>query len=118
MNFITQDNMDFNSNIEKSMRRIGDVGKESQEYLDAAYNGLANDDLQDAFAGEDNRLQRMIYDKTINDGDAVDKSHETVKEEISKITEFKVKDILNAFDKNGFTLDITETHVSDKPIVK
>jgi hypothetical protein len=116
-NFIINDNNhDFYSNIEKTVKRIGDVGDESDKYKDAAFHQLSDEIVQDDYM-EENRLQRMQYGSPGRQED-FDNSHDAVKDDVSKKTELTVDGIRNAFKNPDYMLDNTETQVSDKPIQK
>jgi hypothetical protein len=113
---INDNNHDFLSNIEKTIKRIGDVGEVSQQYKDAAFHGLSDEVVQDDFM-EENRLQRMQY-KIPGRQDDFDNSHGKVGKEVHEKTELTVDSIRNAFKNPEYMIDNTETIVSSEIIKK
>lgn len=114
---------------------IGDVGTESDAFVKRAYeqfedhdfNQLAKD--QDSFIAADYRrgtpgranhrnYNRMEYDipKAARGVDKFDNSMDL--KDVAEKIELTVSDILNAFEKQGWTLNTTATAVSDKPITR
>ena len=123
---------DFYADVQRNMKRIGDVGDESDEFLERAYNQFKNHDfnklakIQDKFITEDpiygtpgrenNRnYNRMEYD--YNDR-FDDKGKEDVEKEVADKTELTVNKLLNAFKDHGWTLNNTATAVGNKPITQ
>lgn len=121
---------DFFSDVQRNWERVGDVGKQSDDFKDRAYKQFQNHDyhtlakIQDKFVAADptegtpkrdkNRnYTRMEYDTVErNDG----KDPDTIKKEVNSKVEMKVKDILNAFKKQGYTLNTTASAIGAKPI--
>jgi hypothetical protein len=119
-NFIINgNNHDFMSNIAKTVNRIGDVGEESTKYKDAAFQGLSTEEVQDDYM-EENRLQRMQYGGEPIRQDEFDNSAEAIKKQVDakQIVKTSVDSIRDAFKNPDFTLDTTETIVSDEIIKK
>lgn len=123
---------DFYADVQRNMKRIGDVGDESDEFLERAYNQFKNHDfnklakIQDKFITEDpiygtpgrenhRNYNRMEYD--YNDR-FDDKGKEDVEKEVADKTELTVNKLLNAFKDNGWTLNNTATAVGNKPITQ
>lgn len=121
---------DFFSDVQRNWERVGDVGKQSDDFKDRAYKQFQNHDyhklakIQDEFVAadptegtpnrENNRnYTRMEYDTVErNDG----KDPDTIKKEVNSKVEMKVNDILNAFKKQGYTLNTTASAIGSKPI--
>ena len=123
---------DFYADVQRNMKRIGDVGDESDEFLERAYNQFKNHDfnklakIQDKFITEDpiygtpgrenhRNYNRMEYD--YNDR-FDDKGKEDVEKEVNDKTELTVNKLLNAFKDHGWTLNNTATAVGNKPITQ
>ncbi len=123
---------DFYADVQRNMKRIGDVGDESDEFLERAYNQFKNHDfnklakIQDKFITEDpiygtpgrenhRNYNRMEYD--YNDR-FDDKGKEDVEKEVADKTELTVNKLLNAFKDHGWTLNNTATAVGNKPITQ
>lgn len=123
---------DFYADVQRNMKRIGDVGDESDEFLERAYNQFKNHDfnklakIQDKFITEDpiygtpgrenhRNYNRMEYD--YNDR-FDDKGKEDVEKEVAEKTELTVNKLLNAFKDHGWTLNNTATAVGNKPITQ
>lgn len=123
---------DFYADVQRNMKRIGDVGDESDEFLERAYNQFKNHDfnklakIQDKFITEDpiygtpgrenhRNYNRMEYD--YNDR-FDDKGKEDVEKEVDDKTELTVNKLLNAFKDHGWTLNNTATAVGNKPITQ
>lgn len=123
---------DFYADVQRNMKRIGDVGDESDEFLERAYNQFKNHDfnklakIQDKFIAEDpiygtpgrenhRNYNRMEYD--YNDR-FDDKGKEDVEKEVADKTELTVNKLLNAFKDHGWTLNNTATAVGNKPITQ
>lgn len=113
---------DFYSDIQHSIRRIGDIGPESQKYKDAAFHQFARQ--QDDFTApltygtlgrEDNKnLNRMEYDKV---GRPDNKDHASVMKEVSDKRELDVKKLLGILKpKDIYMVNTTDTEVSFEPI--
>lgn len=123
---------DFFSDIQRNLPRIGDVGKESDDFKDRAYEQFHNHDfaklakIQDKFIAEDplygtpgredhRNYNRMEYDYNDRfDG----KSKEDIAKEVDKQTEMNVDKMLNAFKTQGWTLNSTATAIGTKPITQ
>lgn len=132
MFLINHDKRDFYSDVQRTMERIGDVGKESEGYTKAAYsqfrnkgfNDLAKDPDQftvsDPMRGtqgrEGNRnYNRMEYDPVERNDD---KSHSDVmKKVIDKQVEMGVDYIKNAFKNMGYTLNTSASAIGSSPIL-
>lgn len=123
---------DFYADVQRNMKRIGDMGDESDEFLERAYNQFKNHDfnklakIQDKFITEDpiygtpgrenhRNYNRMEYD--YNDR-FDDKGKEDVEKEVADKTELTVNKLLNAFKDHGWTLNNTATAVGNKPITQ
>ena len=123
---------DFFADVQRNMKRIGDAGDESDEFLERAYNQFKNHDfnklakIQDKFITEDpiygtpgrenhRNYNRMEYD--YNDR-FDDKGKEDVEKEVADKTELTVNKLLNAFKDHGWTLNNTATAVGNKPITQ
>ena len=123
---------DFYADVQRNMKRIGDVGDESDEFRERAYNQYKNHDfnklakIQDKFITEDpiygtpgrenhRNYNRMEYD--YNDR-FDDKGKEDVEKEVADKTELTVNKLLNAFKDHGWTLNNTATAVGNKPITQ
>ena len=123
---------DFYADVQRNMKRIGDVGDESDEFLERAYNQFKNHDfnklakIQDKFITEDpiygtpgrenhRNYNRMEYD--YNDR-FDDKGKEDVEKEVADNTELTVNKLLNAFKDHGWTLNNTANAVGNKPITQ
>ena len=123
---------DFYADVQRNMKRIGDVGDESDEFLERAYNQFKNHDfnklakIQDKFITEDpiygtpgrenhRNYNRMEYD--YNDR-FDDKGKEDVEKEVADKTELTVNKLLNAFKDHGWTLNNTATALGNKPITQ
>lgn len=123
---------DFYADVQRNMKRIGDVGDESDEFLERAYNQFKNHDfnklakIQDKFITEDpiygtpgrenhRNYNRMEYD--YNDR-FDDNGKEDVEKEVADKTELTVNKLLNAFKDHGWTLNNTATAVGNKPITQ
>lgn len=123
---------DFFADVQRNLPRIGDVGKESDEFLERAYKQFHNHDfnklakIQNKFEPEDpiygtpgrehtRNYNRMEYD--FNDR-FDDKGKEDVAKEVEKKTELTVEKVLNAFKDQGWTLNNTATAVGNKPITQ
>jgi len=122
---------DFFSDVQRGKKRIGEIGKESDDFTDRAYNQFQAHDfhklaqIQDDFEPEDetagtrfrpkNRnYNRMEYDmQERNDG----KEHAEVMKVLDG-TELKVKDVLKAFDKSGYNIVSAAQAIGTDPIVK
>ena len=125
---------DLWANFQNNRPRIGDVGEESEAFLERAkkYQDFKNVDfntlakLQDSFIASDPRagsndrdnnrnFNRMEYDfEPRNDG----KSKEDVAKEVDEKTELTVDKIMNAFKDHGWTVNNTATAVGNKPITQ
>lgn len=123
---------DFYSDVQRNMKRIGDIGDESDDFKKRAYKQFHNHDftklakIQDEFVASDPRrgsegreknrnLNRMEYDfEERTDGH----TKEEDLDKVSKKIELKVSEITNAFKKHGWTLNSTASAVSDKPITQ
>lgn len=119
-------------NKQMNWKRIGDVGTESDEFKERAYKQFhmqSYEDLaknQDSFVAEDptagtsgreknrnyNKMEYDIPERTDGKG-----SDQVIKEANAK-TEMTVKNILNAFKNQGWTLNNTASTVSNEPIEK
>lgn len=123
---------DFFSDVQRNLKRIGDVGEESDDFTDRAYKQFHNHDfkklakIQDEFVAEDplygtpgrpehRNYNRMEYD--YNDR-FDDKGKEEVAKEVDDKTEMTVDKILNAFKTQGWTLNNTATAIGSKPITQ
>lgn len=122
---------DFFSDIQRNKDRIGNVGKESDPFVKRAFKQFKDHNFhdlaktQDSFipedetAGtrfrEDNRnYNRMEYDMpNRQDG----KEHADVMKNLDT-HELKIKDVLNAFDKQGYTVVSTATAFGTDPVEK
>jgi len=128
---IRHEKRDFWSDIQRNVNRIGDVGKESDDFKKRAYEQFKDHDYhalaqtQDSFVPEDelygtrgrekNRnVSRMEYDPVErNDG----KEHAEVMKEVDAKTEMNVKQILDAFKKQGgYTVCSTASAIGAKPV--
>lgn len=123
---------DLWANFQNNNVRIGEVGEESEKFLERAkkYQDFKNVDfnklakLQDSFIASDPRagsndrdknrnLNRMEYDfEPRHDG----KTNEDVAEEVNDKTQITVDKIMSAFKDHGWTLNNTATAVGNKPI--
>jgi hypothetical protein len=123
---------DFWSDVQRNMNRIGDTGKESDEFKERAYKQFQNTEyhdlakIQDEFIPEDplygtpcrpnNRnYNRMEYDQPERHDN---KDNDSIKKEVNSKVEMNVKDILNAFQTQGWTLNNTATAIGIEPIIK
>lgn len=137
MSFFGQNNFrinheyrDFLSDTQRNTERIGDVGKVSDDFKKRGFNAFQQHDYhdlaknQDKFVAPDemygtvgrekNRnYNRMEYDQPERNDN---KAHEDVMADVNKKIEITVDDILNAFEKQGYTLNSTASTISDKPI--
>lgn len=125
---------DLWSQFQNNNPRIGDVGEESEKFLERAkkYQDFKNVDfnklakLQGEYVASDPRagqfgnldntnLNRMEYPYVSrHDG----KSHEEVTEEVNDKTQITVDKIMSAFKDHGWTLNNTSTAVGNKPITQ
>ena len=121
---------DFFSDIQRNTERIGDVGKSSDDFKNRAYSQWKLHDFNDLAKNQDSFIppdemygtrgrekfrnyNRMEYDTPErHDG----KNHDEVMAEVNKKTEMTVKNILNAFKKQGYTLCSTASAVKQTPI--
>ena len=128
---IKHEHRDFFSDVQRCAKHIGDVGKESDNFTNRAYkqfhahdfNTLAK--IQDEFEPADKtagtpfrpktrNYNRMEYDMPErHDG----KEHADVMKKLDG-TSIKINDLLNAFDKSGYTLVSAATAIGADPIVK
>lgn len=126
---IKHEHRDFFSDVQRCAKRIGDVGEESDDFTDRAYKQFHAHDfhklaqIQDGFEADDetagtkfrpkNRnYNRMEYDMPErHDG----KEHAEVMKQLDA-TELKIKDVLNAFDKSGYTLVSAAQAIGADPI--
>lgn len=129
---IRHEHRDFWSDVQRNVERIGDVGKQSDDFKERAYKQFQNHDyhklaeIQDEFIPEDplygtpgrpnNRnYNRMEYDEVErHDG----KDNDSVKKEVNDKVEMNVNDIINAFQKQGWTLNSTASAIGSDPITK
>lgn len=128
---IKHEHRDFWSDVQRNLPRIGDLGKESDEFKERAYKQFHNTeyhklaDIQDEFIPEDptygtigrenhrnyNRMEYDIYRTDKNDAD-------TVKKDINNKVEMNVNDIVNAFEKHGWDINTTASAIGTNPIQK
>lgn len=128
---IRHEHRDFWSDVQRNLPRIGDVGKESDEFKERAYKQFQNTEyhnlanIQDEFIPEDpmygtpgrenNRnYNRMEYDIYRTD----DKGADTVKKEVNDKVEMNVKDMVNVFKQHGWTLNNTASAIGTEPVQK
>lgn len=128
---INHEHRDFWSDVQRNLPRIGDVGKESDEFKDRAYKQFQNTEyhnlaeIQDSFIPEDptagtpgrekNRnYNRMEYDIYRTDG----KDADTIKKEVNDKVEMNVKDMVNAFETHGWNINNTASSIGTEPIQK
>jgi hypothetical protein len=114
---------DFWADIQHAIRRLGDVGPESDAYKDAAFHQLAR--KQDDFVApqtygtigrEDNKnLNRMEYDEV---GRPDKKDHASVMKEVNSKKVLDVKKLLKAIKpKDQYTVNTSDVYISDEPLV-
>lgn len=128
---VKHEHRDFWSDVQRNLPRIGDVGKESDEFKERAYKQFQNTeyhnlaDIQDDFIPEDHtygtpgrennrNYNRMEYDIERTDG----KDADTVKKEVNAKVEMNVKDIVNAFEKHGWDINSTASAIGTEPVQK
>lgn len=115
---------DFYAEIQHNLKRIGDIGPESKEYLDHAFHQMAMEPdnyvappTYGTIGREDNKnLNRMEYDEVVrHDG----KAHKDVMAGVNKVKPLSVAQILKAIkpDKD-WTVNTTDTIISDTPYIR
>jgi hypothetical protein len=113
---------DFWADIQHAIRRLGDVGPESEAYKQAAFHQFAREaddfvapETYGTMGREDNKnLNRMEYDKV---GRPDNKDHASVMKQVNSEKVLDVKKMLSAIKpKDGWTVNTSDTHVSDKPL--
>jgi len=128
---IKHEHRDFYSDVQRCANRIGDVGKESDDFTDRAYKQFQAHDfhtlakIQDDFEPDDEtagtkfrpkkrNYNRMEYDMPErHDG----KEHADVMKSLDG-TSIKINDVLKAFDKSGYTVVSAAQAIGSDPIVK
>lgn len=116
---------DFYSDTQRTMKRIGDIGPESEKYKQAAYHqfaGKQEDYVAPEMYGTPGRegnknFNRMEYDNVERlDG----KEHSKVLKNVLKTKAIDVKDLLKAIKPKDdtYTVQTTDTIVSDRPITR
>lgn len=121
---INHDFGDWFANVQHGGRRLGDIGPESEKYKDKAFHQLAKEqenfkapETYGTVGRPDNKnYNRMEYDKVVRHDK---KDHESVMKEVMAKQEIDVKKLLKALQPKDdlYTVNSTETVVSDKPIV-
>lgn len=117
---------------QRNYERIGDSGEVSDAYKERAYNQFKEHsfhklaEIQDKFVAPDSiygtqgrannrNYNRMEYDYVPrHDG----KGHDEVMKEVYDKQALTVNDILNAFQKQGYTLNNTASTIGANPIEK
>ena len=128
---IKHEHRDFFSDVQRCAKRIGDVGEESDKFTDRAYEQFQAHDfhklaqIQDDFEPDDEtagtkfrpkkrNYNRMEYDMPErHDG----KEHAEVMKVLDG-TSIKVNDVLNAFDKSGYSIVSAAQAIGTDPIEK
>lgn len=115
---------DFYSEIQHAVRRLGDVGPESEAYKDHAYHQFAREPdnfmappTYGTIGREDNKnYNRMEYDEVVrHDGHA----HKDDMATMAKKKPLTVAQVLKMINpKTKWTVNTTDTKVTDEPIIK
>ena len=125
---------DFFADVQRNWKRIGDVGEESDEFLERAYKQFHEHDfaklaeIQDEFiatdptAGtpgrENNRnYNRMEYDTPVRD-DGKEHAEVMTDVEANAKVAVTVDEILDVFKTQGWTLNNTASAIGSEPIQK
>lgn len=113
---------DFWSNVQHAMRRLGDVGPESEAYKAAAFHQFARQpdefiapETYGTIGRMDNKnYNRMEYDKV---GRPDKKDHASVMKEVEGKKILDIGNMLKAIKpKDGYTVNTSDTMVSDKAL--
>lgn len=128
---IKHEHRDFFSDVQRAQKRIGEVGKESEDFTDRAYKQFQAHDfhklaqIQDGFEPEDETAGTKFRPKTRNynrmEYDMPERHDGKEHADVMKVldgTSIKVKDVLHAFDKSGYNIVSAAQAIGSDPITK